>query len=275
MPFLCEIYPTRRNDAIVDQLEEKVSDLEESLRVVLESAMDKVSLMRTGSADDPSERTKERMHRLHQLLNNVCILVGVPSDVSILNELLRFARNDNEEMLEIFYEEFDKIDKQNLADENSLRTSLSAKLEEYTRLIDSETDAVATNELKSPGKVVPNDKMTRMPRVQNAVKKFFGIGKKNDELEEKVELLKHPKMLENEIARLTGEISKYELFQYDKKIRDIQNSINSLNRLIAANERNFYTDYDTGETWPTGQVTTAAQTEALLEQDRLAAELKQ
>lgn len=261
--MLCEVIPKSRNAEVLEQLETKVSALEEELSCMIAGTADTLSLY-LNTKRSPKE-IEERKQELLDDLVRVFKEQNAGYGYIVVQHLLSLERIPDEKLLIHFKEMVNEIPKISREE-----TSLHRKRAMVFYL------ALALTQMSINDSENEISKLTREKAEQNdvleqanSVLKLWQAKKKKRDLHS-AEVFQEQAYKEAE-----GIVQGQQFLEKWAEIQRLQKEVAHIEELITANERNFSPNMMANEVLPTGQVTSKKQSQALLEQDRLAAELKQ
>jgi hypothetical protein len=252
-----------QNGHVLGQLEGELAGLKKDFSLLIEDTANTWSLY-LNTLRSPEE-IEERKQVLHDGLTEACEKENTGYSYVIVKHLLSFQRIPEKELLEKFQKmvkEVPKVDDHEVSFQRRISSILfmasiltrmetqdfERKVKELSSQIAEQTDVLQQASL-----------VLKRSHLQKKIKRNTSVAKRQEQASKESERIVQ---------------GQYFLEKW-AEIQIFLQAITYIEELIAANKLNSYTDEATGKIRFTGYTTTAAQTEALLEQDRLATELKQ
>lgn len=261
--MLCEVIPKSRNAEVLKQLETKVSALEEELSCMIAGTADTLSLY-LNTKRSPKE-IEERKQELLDDLVRVFKEQNAGYGYMVVQHLLSLERIPDEKLLIHFKEMVNEIPKVD-DHEVSFQRRISSILFMASILTRMETQDFERKVTELSLQIAEQKDVLQQA---NLVLKRSHLQKK---IKRNTSVAKRQEQASKESERIVQ--GQYFLEKW-AEIQRLQKEVAHIEELITANERNFSPNMMANEVLPTGQVTSKKQSQALLEQDRLAAELKQ
>jgi hypothetical protein len=252
-----------QNGHVLEQLEGELAGLKKDFSLLIEDTANTWSLY-LNTLRSPEE-IEERKQVLHDGLTEACEKENTGYSYVIVKHLLSFLRIPEKELLEKFQKmvkEVPKVDDHEVSFQRRISSilfmaSILTRME--TQDFERKVTELSLQIAEQKDVLQQANLVLKRSHLQKKIKRNTSVAKRQEQAYKEAE----------------GIVQGQQFLEKWAEIQRLQKEVAHIEELITANERNFSPNMMANEVLPTGQVTSKKQSQALLEQDRLATELKQ